>query len=202
MKTHARKAMQMMPQISTNKNMNKIQQQASIAFLEGMAEEIRNFDLGSSDPVEFIKHLKEMAKIISEESSGSHLYDDPEDDIEDLPFMPDDYMDPEDALELLVKAHKSLSAGGWKAFMFAAATARLDGGLPIPIHSTLSMEDDPVCQNDVLFMMKLATQSNPALRNFLRQIGQTSSYHKRRHKSGKRHKQQSTKHHPNEKIRN
>ncbi|MBQ0056810.1 MAG: hypothetical protein KBT20_04050, partial [Bacteroidales bacterium] len=90
--------------------MNKIQQQASIAFLEGMAEEIRNFDVGSSDPVEFIKHLKEMAKIVSEESAGCHLYDDPEDDIEDLPFMPDDYMDPEDALELLVKAHKSLSA--------------------------------------------------------------------------------------------
>lgn len=168
--------------------MNKIQQQASIAFLEGMAEEIRNFDVGSSDPVEFIRHLQSMANIVSEESAGCHLYDDPEDDIEDLPFMPDDYMDPEDALELLVKAHKSLSAGGWKAFMFAAATARLDGGLPIPIHSTLSMEDDPVCQNDVLFMMKLAAQNNPSLRNFLRQIGQTNSNHKRRHRYGKRPK--------------
>ena len=59
--------------------MDKIQRQACIAYLEGMAEEIRGFDASSSDPADFLAHLKEMANIVFEQSSGCHLYDDLED---------------------------------------------------------------------------------------------------------------------------
>lgn len=63
--------------------MDKIQRQACIAYLEGMAEEIRGFDASSSDPAEFIAHLKEMANIVFEQTAGEHLYNDPEETAHD-----------------------------------------------------------------------------------------------------------------------
>lgn len=58
--------------------MDKIKRQACIAYLEGMAEEIKNFDASSSDPAEFVAHIKEMVNIVFEQTAGSPLSVDPE----------------------------------------------------------------------------------------------------------------------------
>lgn len=153
--------------------MNKIQQQACIAFLEGMAEEIRNFDITpASDPVEFIRHLQSMVNIVSEESSGCHLYDEPDDDVVEAPIMPDDYMSSKEALKLLEKAHEALVEGGWTAFMFAALTEKQEGRfVPVPKYSVCVMEENPMCQAEVTSMMTIAAQDNPALRTFIKALG-------------------------------
>lgn len=63
--------------------MGKIKRQACIAYLEGMAEEIRDFDSSNSDPAEFIAHIKEMVNIVFEHTAGDHLYNNPECIVED-----------------------------------------------------------------------------------------------------------------------
>ena len=174
--------------------MNKIQQLASIAFLEGMAEEIRNFDISSSDPVEFIKHLKEMANIVSEESSGSHLYDEPEETynaLEDV-WM-EGKMSQEEAMRQLKSVHDKLREGGWTAFLFASLVEKSpdDCFNPFPLACAYSIEE---C--DQIFdasMMNMAAREDPVLMDFIKMVCQIYKTDKREQKAIRRARKQQRK---------
>lgn len=148
--------------------MDKIKRQACIAYMEGMAEEIRNFDASSSDSVEFIGHIKEMVNIVFEQTAGDHLYDNPEE-------LAEGDITNDGALQLLETTHDKLREAGWTAFLFAAKTEEQEGlFVPIPKCSVCSMEEEPMCQAEVTSMMTMAALDNPALKKFIQTLCSTS----------------------------
>lgn len=139
--------------------MDKIKRQACIAYLEGMAEEIKNFDASSSDPAEFIGHIKEMVNIVFEQTAGSPLSVDPEAEAA---------ITKEGALQLLETTRDKLREAGWTTFMFTSKTEKIEGVfVPIPKCSICLMEEEPMFQAEVTSMMTMAALDNPALKKFI-----------------------------------